>query len=696
MAHVDNLNGKVMKGFRIIPVLIAAMLLQFNLHGQDAGSVAARLDILLAGLPADNTELTAGIMEEIFSLGDEATAMLCSRIVPAGTGDDLRARYAVASLTATLSADSDESRKRAWERQVIRFMRLSSDREVTAFFMKQLNLIGAADAVQAVADYAVTPGICEDAVMVLQAVDAPASATMLSEVLASDPCPCAAQVMVALAEKEYGGAIGSYTEWSIKGSSSERAAALYALAATGSPAARQPLLRAAGEASFRWESSGAVNALLLYAKKVGLEGNKKEMKKITGMVIASAGGADAATRQIAAMSVMTEVMGDGAVNMLVKAAGDPDPVVRGAARNLLASLPGGTVTKKLVRSYKRYDRSVKPEVLFLLGERGDDLALPLIMKAINDPAPEIAAEALTALARLRGRETTGTLLEWIMKNDSEEGHWAAATALTTLLDSTGTDRVAASLPDSRGQASVTLIRLLAWSGRNKYFDAVYDLTGSSDMAVRATAVSSLAALASCNNQQKIIELLDRTLERGEAAAITHALVAAARQCEDPEKGSEIIIDALNKEDSRKELIPLLAEIGGKSALKRVAWEFENGDATIRDLCFDALLHWPDHTAAEVLLDICASGNKTFGRPAFDAYLKTVAEAPLDAERKLKMINDIARYAGAPDARSALIYLAASLGTERARQLIETYLSDPYDEVRSAAEDALSTMNMKEH
>ena len=69
MAHVDNLNGKVMRGFRIIPVLLAAMLLQFNLQGQDAVSVAARLDTLLAGLPADNSELTAGIMEEIFSLG---------------------------------------------------------------------------------------------------------------------------------------------------------------------------------------------------------------------------------------------------------------------------------------------------------------------------------------------------------------------------------------------------------------------------------------------------------------------------------------------------------------------------------------------------------------------------------------------------------------------------------------------------
>ncbi len=680
-----------MKGIRIALIAIAVIMMQLNLRGQDTGSVTARLDKLLAGLPADSSALTNEIMEEIFSMGEEGTALLCSRIVPAGKGDDLKARYAVASLTATLSADREESRKRAWQRQVIRFMRLSSDREVTAFFMKQLNLIGSDDAVQAMADYVITPGLCEDAVMVLQAVDSRAAAELLSTALTSDTCPCAAQVMVALAEKEYEGAIKSYTEWSIKGSSSERAAALYALASTGSPAARQPLLRAAEEASFQREPSGAVDALLLYARKAGLVGNRREMKKITGMVIASAVGAEAASQRIAAMSVITEVTGDAALKMLVKAAGDPDPVVRGAALKLASSLPGSTVTKKLARSYRKFDRSTKAELLYMLGKRGDDIALPLVMKAINDPAPEIAAEAIAALARLKGREATGTLLEWIMKNDSEAGHMAAATALTTLLDSTGTDRVAASLPDSKGQTTVTLIRLLAWSGRDKYFNTVYELTGSSDMAVRATAVSSLASLASCSDQQKIIELLDRTPERGEAAVIRQALVAAIRQCSDPDKGSGVIIAALDKDRNRKELIPLLAETGGQSALKRVAWEFENGDAATRDLCFDALLHWPDHTAAAVLLDISASGNKTFGRPAFDAYLKTVSEAPLDEERKLQMIMDIAPHAGAPDARAALIDLAASLGTDQARLFIETYLSDPSDEVRSAAADALSTL-----
>jgi HEAT repeat protein len=680
-----------MKGVRIALIAVAALLLQLNVRGQDTGRLAARLDTLLAGLPADNSELTSGIMEEILSLGEEGTALLCSRIVPAGTGDDLRARYAVASLTATLTAESGKSRKRAWERQVIRFMRQSSDREVTAFFMKQLNLIGSDEAVVAMADYVIIPGLCEDAVMVLQAVDSQSAAELLSTALTSDPCPCAAQVMVALAEKEYEGAINSYTEWSIKGSGSERASALHALASTGSPAARQPLLRAAEEVSFRREPSGAVDALLLYARKAGLAGNRREMKKITGMVIASAAGADAAGQRIAAMSVITEVMGDAALKMLVKAAGDPDPVVRSAALNLAFSLPGSTVTKKLLRSYQKYDRSTKSEMLYMLGKRGDDLALPLVMKAISDPVPEIAAEAIAALARLKGREATGTLMEWIMKNDSEAGHRAAATALTTLLDSTGTDMVAASLPDSRGLASVTFIRLLAWSGRNKYFDAVYDLTGSSDMAVRATAVSSLASLASCSDQQKIIELLDRTLERGEAAVIRQALVAAVRQCSDPEKGSEVIIAALDKERNRKELIPLLAETGGRSALKRVAWEFEKGDAATRDICFDALLHWPDHTAAAVLLDISASGNKTFGRPSFDAYLKAVSTAPLDEEHKLQMIRDIAPHAGAPDARAALIHLAASLGTDQVRLFIETYLSDPSDEVRSAAADALSTL-----
>jgi hypothetical protein len=125
----------------------------------------------------------------------------------------------------------------------------------------------------------------------------------------------------------------------------------------------------------------------------------------------------------------------------------------------------------------------------------------------------------------------------------------------------------------------------------------------------------------------------------------------------------------------------------------VAYEFENGDAITRDVCFDALAHWSDHSAVKALYDICASGNKTFGRPAFDAYLRMVSVADITPERKLLLIKEIAAQAVAPDAKADMIALTASLSIRPAGFFISYWLSDPSEDVRVAAQEALNEMKL---
>lgn len=676
-------------------LLTLSVLLFFHAvaSSQDVRTLETRVADLLARLPAESMELTVRLMEEMYSLGDDGTAIICGQVMPAGTGDDTRARFAVASLTAHLSGDRDDVRKNTWEKQCIRFMRAATDREVRAFFMSQLNLVGSDVAVEALRDYAGSNETCDDAVITLQSIGSDAALDLLASVLRKGTTPCAAQIMVALAEHRYAETLDSYVYWYGKGTDAERAAALYALASTGDASAGRILMQAAAEASYQWNPVGAVNALLLYARNIGLEGNVREMDRITDLVISKSTSPATAGQRLAAMSVRTAVKGTGALNMLLEAADDPDVAIRGGALRLTATLPGSEVTKKWISRYSKVRPEAKPEILFMLGERGDDLAVPLMLKALNDPSQEIAGEAVSALARLQGKKAVDPLLSWILKYDNEEGHRAAANALTTLLDSTSMPRVAESLSASSGHATLILIWLLSWSGDNNHFETVYPYTGSGDMAVRAAALTSLASLASWDDQPQLITLLEQTREKAEITVIQGALLNAAMRGSDPAGRSQLILDALDKSSDKLRLIPLLARTGGAGALKRVAYEFDNGNAETRDVCFDALAHWSDHSALPVLRDICASGNKTFGMPAFDAYLRMVSLSSLTPERKLLLVKDIAPYAMAPDAKDDVISLAASLKIRQAGFFISFYLSDPSDEVRRAAEEAITAMNL---
>lgn len=682
-----------MNRLRTIFTLSALLFINAVAGSQDVRTLETRVADLLARLPAESRELTARLMDEMYALGDNGTAIICGQVVPAGTGDDTRARYAVASLTAHLSGDKDDVRKRIWENQCIRFMKTAPDREVRAFFIRQLNLIGSDAAVEALKVYVSGSEQCDDAVIALQSIGSPAALDIMAEVLARETTPCAAQIMVALAENRYAPAFDSYLYWYGNGTDAERAAALYAMASTGDGRAGQILLHAASEAKYMWNPVGAVNALLIYARSIGLDGNIREMDRITDLVMAQSKTPAMAGQRIAAMSVKAEVKGTGALNMLLEAADDPDVAIRGGALRLAAAMPGSELTKKWISRYAKVSPEAKPGILYMLGIRGDDLAVPLMLKALNDPSPQIAAEAVTALSKLQGKKAVDPLLSWIIKYDSEEGHRAAADALTTILDSTGIERVAEMLPASSGHATVTLLWLLSWSGDSKYFKTVYPYTGSGDIAVRAAALTSLAPLASWDDQPEIIALLEQTRERAEVGVLQGALLSAAMRASDPGKRSETILSALDRSGNKLLLIPLLARTGGADALKRVAYEFENGDASMRDGCFDALAHWTDHSALPALLDICTSGNKTFGRPAFDAYLRMVSASPLTPERKLLLVKDIAPCATAPDAKSDMISLATSLKIRQAAFFVSTYLSDPSEEVRQSADEALASMNL---
>ncbi|MRR18883.1 DUF1080 domain-containing protein [bacterium] len=682
-----------MNRLRTLLTVAAVLLFHAALNAQDVRTLETRVADLLARMPADSRELTVRLMEEMYSLGDDGTAIICGQVLPAGRGDDVRARYAVSSLTAHLSGDREDDRKLVWERQCIRFMKAAAEKEVKVFFMRQLNLIGSDAAVGALADYAGSPETCDDAVMALQSIGSDAALGLLASVLKAGASPCAAQIMVALAENRYAGALESYITWYEKGNGAEQSAALYAMATTGDPKAGQLLVQAAEKASYKWDTLGAVQALLVYARVTGLAGNVREMEKITDLVIARSTEPGQAAQRLAAMSVITEVKGAGALKMLLDAADDPDVAIRGGALRLAATMPGSDVTKKWINRYDRVRPEAKPEILFMLGVRGDTLAVPLMMKAMDDPDQDIAGEAVRALAMLQGEKAVDPLLSWILRYDSEEGHRAAANALTTILDSTSISRVADNLPASRGHATVTLLWLLSWSGDSDYFRTVYPYTGSEDLAVRAAALTSLAPLASYEDQPQIITLLEQTEERAEIAVLQGALVSAAMRSDDPAKRSEMILSALDKSRDKLRLIPLLARTGGPDALKRVAYEFENGDAETRDVCFDALSHWTDHSAVSALYEITASGNKTFGRPAFDAYLRMVSLASVTPERKLLLMRDIAPFAMAPDAKTEMIALASSLKIRQAGFFISEFISDPSEEVRRAAEEAKASMNI---
>ena len=99
---------------KITKILSALVILLFAINSsfaQDKRTVETKVADLLAQLPANDLKYTDKLMDDMLALGDTGIRQICNMIIPAGTGDDTRARFAVESLSRFLSEKGNETDK---------------------------------------------------------------------------------------------------------------------------------------------------------------------------------------------------------------------------------------------------------------------------------------------------------------------------------------------------------------------------------------------------------------------------------------------------------------------------------------------------------------------------------------------------------------------------------------------------------
>ena len=679
-----------MKNIGKFIILFSFIAFSYTAIAQDQRTTETKVADLLARFPAGNEESFNKLMINMLSLEENGLELICSQIIAPGTGDDTKARYAVSGLSQYLSKTVTDKQP-LWEKICIKYATTPVNADVKRYFMSQLALIGGDATIEALSAVIADSTMCPSVINVLEAIGSEKAADIIAGSLKSDTFFCAAQAINALARMGYNGDVNDLIKWYNIGNTSQKTAALFALAMSGSTEAFEVLDVAASKASYKWEPTGAVSSLLLYASNIGKKGNIKKMESITKTISANCNTPEANNYRLAAMSILVEIKKDAALPMLLKAVDDPDIAVRGGAIRLAQTVTGTEATKKWIAKYKKVSQEIKPEIISMLGERGDTLALPLIRKAMDNENPSISNEAITALAKLQGSKAVDPILSWILRSNSEAGHITASNVLVTILNSGNINKVAVQLKQSKGLATITLINLLAWSRNQQYFKAVLPYVSSDDIGIRATAMKSLKSLASIEDQDILIKMIASAVEPPEIAELQAALAVAANNCPDEENRSDKILESVKKGIAKEKLIPVLAFTGGQKALGCVLNEFENGSPEIREICFDALTGWKDYSASSALYQICISGNKTYGKAALDGYIRQVSTAPVTDDNKLLLFKKIAPYAVYPDSRAEMIVKAGAIHSYPAFFFVSHYLEDNDHDVAIWAARALQNI-----
>jgi HEAT repeat protein len=656
----------------LVLVLIAAAVL-LPLSGQDIRTIETRVADLLAQMPAGDNQATAQYMDAMYALGSDGLDMIFRQVVPAGTGNDTQVRVAIEGLSRHLSVARNDMRRSSWEKKLLEWTGSSSDVEVKIFFISQLIYVGSDESLPALKSLIGDPQIYQSAVSAIVAVGSDGAADVLQQSLGSEYSFAAAAVLNGLA------ALGStnITEEMLKHASSAdevvRTAAYRALAATGHPDAVKVLTNAAAAASYNWEQTRATPALLDLAANMGASGDVKGMDKILKQVMSK-------TSSVQYKAVVLEMMagyhGPAVNKELVKAMKTGDTELRGAAMRIAATLGDSDVTDLWVRELKKFSGEPKAEIVAMLGERRDRNALTAVRELLSDGEGIVRQAAAGSVAAIAGRDAVNDLVDYMLKYHDDDDQAAVSSVLVTLLDGDVTDLLAQKLRGADAVPAGRIIGLLAWSGNNDYFPVVYEYTSSQDDGVRASAIIAMKSLATENDIPQILALLGKSENRYETSELQLALVASVSDIPDREKRADLLLEYLDDEKFKTNLIPVLARVGGAKAASAVLAEFEEGDSEMRDLCFEALLYWSDHHALNSLYDIVESGNKRFGNASFEAYIRQTINASVTPEQKLLYLKKIMPHALSDERKELVVDAAGNVRTYQALFFVDCFFEEP--------------------
>lgn len=666
----------MMKITKILAALIILLVASNSSFGQDKRTVETKVADLLAQLPANDLKYTDKLMGDMLAMGETGIRQICTMIIPAGTGDDTRARFAAESFSRFLSQKGKETERLMWEKICIDYAVSQKDNGVKDFFMKQLQIIGGDATVQSLKSFLNDKDMCNPALAAIIKSGSQAVESVLAGSLKNKDLPCPAAVMNALAGMKSQMAVNEYIAWSSSIDVNTKASALNALARSGSPLAYPVLSKAARDVFYRWEVSGATAALLNYADNAGQNGDIKTMDRICMLVISKCKDKLTVQNKSAALAIYTKYHGLGAMKELTKAAANPDKTYRNAAFNASMLIPEKEIVTRWIEYFQKAVPEAKPEIISMLGNRKDESALPLIRTSLSNPDQKVRTAAAAAIAKMEGAKSAGELIAYLKNSPDPADQESAKSALMSVSGSREVELLKPVLKDGSDAARKSVIELLAWSKNGQYFSDVLPFTSSADQNVRSAAFGALANLAGPADQEELIKLLSSANDATYIKNVQNALAAAANRSADPALRSDVILKALQGSGAKEKLIPVLASTGGNEALKVVLKEFENGSPAMRDICFRTLTSWEDYTCSSALYEICASGNKTFEAPAFEGYVKQIRNAPLPDEQKLLLFRKIMPYALDAGRKNQLISETGRLKTYQSLFFIAGYLDDP--------------------
>jgi len=639
---------------------------------QDNRTLETKIADILAQVPVNNLAYRDKLMEDLFSLGNEGFAQLASMLVPPGTGDDAATRMAINSMARYASQEGREKERSSMENNLLTAIGTAKAKPVQRFLIHQLNLVGSNASITALQPFLSDKELCEPVTQVYLSIQSEKAAQTLLEALKGQAPEANITLIKALGELGYKPAVPVLTGYiGLKNTSVQRCA-LQALAKIGDPASYKTFWEVVSHTS-AYEPTMAISSFITYLHRLGQENEKKLCKQGITAILKKCKETSLLHYRAAAMEVYAHYFGEKALSLFYKEIKNNDKSYRNALLRTIVNTGDTTVTKKWISVAKRSDPAVRADIIRMLGQRGDLLAVTFIKTQLKNPDPEVRITSVTAMAGLLHKAAIPELLQHMTTGQDVTETYQA---LLSLIEKKDLPRVKAFLQKSSGKAKAACVQLIAVRNGTEYFSLIKEFCQDPDPTVREASFEALSGVASASSLDDLINMLTSTDKEEYIPYIQKAIVVAIKDSKNRQEAIDRLFSVLNSPEKRKLMINILPALGGQRALDAVKDMFVNNSGETQKAAFKALIQWKDPASADVLYIISKNGPEAYKTEAFKAYIQKINKSGYPEEQKLLKLRKIMSLAVDATEKKEVINVIGKLHIFPALIYAGKYLDDP--------------------
>ncbi len=656
-------------------LLCGSMLMAQTPANRTAKTTAADV---LAQMPAAKQAAYNKLIGDLSSTGEEGVLLLVNMINAPGKGNNANVDYALSGLTHYVMAKGEENARLVTANAYLKALEMVNERETKAFIIRQLQILGKDECIDALASYLNDKSLSGPAARALAANGSEKAGQALVAALKSRSGSPKTQkdVIRAIADAQVKEAEAVLLTLQGAADPDMQKDVLYALSRVGGINSMPVLAKAAEKAGYTMEVTGANEAYIALLKQLVPSNRDAVMKAAKKLQKDAVKAGQEQTREAALQILLAAEEPAKVSKMIIAAMKDPSKNYRNAALSYASDFADKELYIELMKMVPKAKPELKVDILNWIGReaknpskhdvirdleiRFDLPAKQILLEQLGDANFDVKQAATWTLVKIGDKSYIPSLAE-LLKSDDKQVVLLGQDALAAFPgDIDGA--VAKAVSSAANEGKIAGLELLAMRKATANINTVLDQIQTGSPEVKAAAYVALKDVVG----ERDITNMCGMLETADALAVPpmqRAVISALSSLSAADRVETVTRRMLQAGNKDYLYYLVLASTGQPDALATIVKGFRSNTGVKRDAAFEALLNWKGIEVADELYAICKENpSSNYFDPALTAYVKLVSNPAFTGENRLLSLRKAMEIAKTDAQKNAILQQIEKTGT----------------------------------